>query len=108
MSAETFHEEPRVLDTLVSFDEDRSTGELVIKREQEIDDDWLSEIRKQKVDSVNQKAGEFMHVASIPVEVCDELYRRYGFDVMTAPVRETLKMLQRYALDDFILTNKKI
>jgi ABC-type microcin C transport system permease subunit YejB len=108
MSAETFHEEPQVLDTLVSFDEDRTTGDLIVKREQEIDDDWLSEIRKQKVDSANQKAGDFYHVASIPVEVVDELMRRYGFDVMTAPVRETLKMLQRYALDDFILTNKKI
>jgi ABC-type microcin C transport system permease subunit YejB len=108
MSAETFHEEPQVLDTLVSFDEDRTTGDLIIKREQEIDDDWLSEIRKQKVDSANQKAGDFYHVASIPVEVVDELLRRYGFDVMTAPVRETLKMLQRYALDDFILTNKTI
>jgi ABC-type microcin C transport system permease subunit YejB len=108
MSAETFNEEPQVLDTLVSFDEDRTTGELIIKREQEIDADWLSEIRKQKVDSVNQKAGEMYHVASIPVEVVDELMRRYGFDVMTAPVRETLKMLQRYALDDFILTNKRI
>jgi ABC-type microcin C transport system permease subunit YejB len=108
MSAETFHEEPQFLDTLVSFDEDRTTGELIIKREQEIDDDWLSEVRKQKVDSANQKAGDFYHVASIPVEVVDELMRRYGFDVMTAPVRETLKMLQRYALDDFILTNKRI
>jgi ABC-type microcin C transport system permease subunit YejB len=108
MSAETFHEEPQVLDTLVSFDEDRTTGDLIVKREQEIDDDWLSEIRKQKVDSVNQKAGDFYHVASIPVEVVDELMRLYGFDVMTAPVRETLKMLQRYALDDFILTNKRI
>jgi ABC-type microcin C transport system permease subunit YejB len=108
MSAETFHEEPKVLDTLVSFDEDRTTNELIIKREQHIPDDWLSEVRKQKVDSVNQKANDFYHVASIPVEVCDELKRRYGFDVMTAPVRETLKMLQRYSLDDFILTNKKI
>jgi hypothetical protein len=108
MSAETFREEPKLLDTLVSFDEDRTTNELIIKREQHIDDDWLSDIRKQKVDSANRKSGEMLHVASIPVEVCDELYRRYGFDVMTAPVRETLQMLQRYALDDFILTNKRI
>jgi ABC-type microcin C transport system permease subunit YejB len=108
MSAETFHEEPQVLDTMVSFDEDRTTNELIIKREQHIPDDWLSEVRKQKVDSANQKAGDFYHVASIPVEVVDELMRRYGFDVMTAPVRETLKMLQRYALDDFILTTKRI
>jgi hypothetical protein len=108
MSAETFHEEPQVLDTLVSFDEDRTTNELIIKREQHIPDDWLSEIRKIKVDSVNRKSGEMLHVAAIPAEVVDELYRLYGFDVMTAPVPETLKMLQRYALDDFILTNKRI
>jgi hypothetical protein len=108
MSAETFREEPKLLDTLVSFDEDRTTNELIIKREQHIDDDWLSEVRKQKVDSVNQKANDFYHVASIPVSVVDELYQKYNFDVMTAPVRETLKMLQRYALDDFILTNKRI
>lgn len=108
MSAETFHEEPQVLDTLVSFDEDRTTNELIIKREQHIPDDWLSEVRKQKVDSANRASGDFHHVASIPVEVVDEMMRRYGFDVMTAPVRETLKMLQRYALDDFILTTKRI
>jgi hypothetical protein len=108
MSAETFREEPKVLDTLVSFDEDRTTNELIIKREQHIPDDWLSDLRKQRVDSANQKTGEMLHVASIPVEVCDELYRRYGFDVMTAPIEETLKMLQRYSLDAFILTNKSI
>jgi hypothetical protein len=108
MSAETFHEEPQVLDTLVAFDEDRSTNELIIKRTQHIPDDFISDLRKEKVDSVNQKAGEFYKVASIPVEVCDELLRRYGFDVFTAPVRETLKMLQRYELDVFITTNKRI
>jgi hypothetical protein len=108
MSAETFHEEPKVLDTLVSFDEDRSTNELIIKREQHLPDEWMSDLRKAKVDSVNQRSGEMLHVASIPVEVCDELNRLYGFDVMTAPIRETLKMLNRYALDSFILTNKRI
>jgi hypothetical protein len=108
MSQETFHEEPKLLDTLVSFDEDRSTNELIIKREQHIPDDWLSEVAKQKVDSANQRTGDFYHVASIPVEVVDDLLRTYGFDVMNAPVRETLKMLNRYALDKFILTNKRI
>lgn len=107
MSTE-FYEEPKVLDTLVSFDEDRSTGDLIIQRSQEIPDDWLSEVRKQKVDSANQKAGDFYHVASIPVEVVDELMRRYNFDVMSAPVRETLSMLKRLELDDFITTTKRI
>jgi hypothetical protein len=108
MSADTFHEEPKLLDTLVSFDNDAVTDDLIIKREQHLPDQWLSDLRKEKVDSVNRRSGEMLHVASIPVEVCDELFRLYGFDVMTAPVRETLKMLNRYALDAFILTNKRI
>lgn len=108
MSAETFREEPKVLDSLVSFDEDRTTNELIIKREQYIPDDWLSEIAKEKIDSKNRPTGDFHKVATIPVEVVDELMRRYGFDVFTAPARETLKMLDRYALDNFITTNKRI
>lgn len=108
MSAETFYEEPQLLDSLVAFDEDRSSGELIIKRTQELPDWWLSDLRKQKVDSVNQRCGEMLPVASIPIEVCDDLKRMYGFDVMTAPVPETLKMLRRYELDIFILTNKRI
>lgn len=108
MSAETFHEEPRLLDSLVRFDEDRTTGELIIARSQELPDDWLSEVRKQKVDSANHKMGDFYHVASIPIEVCDELMRRYNFDVFNEPARATLKMLDRLALDDFILTTKKL
>lgn len=108
MSAETFFEEPKLLDTLVSFHEDRVTNDLTIGYEQEIPDDWLAEMALMKVDSVNQTAGELYHVASIPVAVVDDLRIRYGFDVMTAPVRETLRMLNRYALDSFILTNKRI
>lgn len=108
MSEETFREEPVLLDTLVSFDNDASTDDLIIKREQHLPDEWLSDLRKMKVDSVNQRSGEMLHVCSIPVEVCDELLRKYGFDVMSAPVAETLKMLKRHHLDVFILTNKSI
>ena len=108
MSAESFYEEPILLDTLVSFDEDRSSGELIIKREQQIDNDWLSEISKEKVDSLHTPTGDFYRVASIPVAVVDDLLLTYGFDVMNAPVRETLAMLKRYALDKFITTNKRI
>lgn len=108
MSQDTFYEEPQLLDSLVSFDEDRSTNELIIRREQHLPDEWLSDLRKIKVDSVNQRSGDFLHVCSIPVEVCDDLLRMYGFDVMTARAPEIVKMLKRYALDIFILTNKSI
>lgn len=108
MSAENFYEEPVLLDSLVTFDEDASTGDLIIQREQHLPDEWLSDLRNMKVDSVNQRSGDFLHVASIPVEVVDELKAVYGFDVMTADVRETIKMLNRYALDVFVVTNKSI
>ncbi|MGY3589361.1 hypothetical protein [Bradyrhizobium sp. USDA 4350] len=109
MSADTFYEEPQLLDTLVAFDEDRSTGELLIQRTQEIPDDWLADVAKQKVDSVNTRFGDFGHLASIPVEVVDDIYRKYGFDIMSCPsAREILAMLRRYEFDKFILTNKRV
>jgi hypothetical protein len=108
MSADTFYEEPKLLNPLISFDEDRVTNELIVKEEQYIPDDWLAEVAAMKVDSANHKTGDFYHVASIPLVVVDDLMINYGFDVMNAPVRETLAMLKRYALDKFILTNKTI
>ncbi|MFI4971139.1 MAG: hypothetical protein ACHP7H_00550 [Hyphomicrobiales bacterium] len=108
MSAENFYEEPQVLDTLVSFDEDRSTNDLIIKRTQEIPDEFLQSLVSERIDSKHTPSGDFYRVASIPVEVVDDLMRTYGFDVMNAPVRETLKMLNRYALDKFITTAKTI
>ena len=108
MSDETFFEEPKLLDSLVAFEQDRASDDLIIKREQHLPDEWLSDLRKEKVDSANQRSGDMLKVATIPVEVVDDLYRLYGFDVFTAPVRETLKMLNRYALDVFITTNKRI
>jgi hypothetical protein len=108
MSQETFYEEPVVLDTLVAFDEDRSTNELIVKRTQEIPAEFLTSLQHERIDSISTPAGEMHRVASIPVEVVDDLLRTYGFDVMNAPIRETLKMLNRYALDKFITTNKRI
>lgn len=109
MSADTFYEEPQLLDTLVNFDEDRTTGGLIIERTQEIPDDWLSDIAKQRVDSVNTRWGDFGHLAAIPVEVVDEIHRKYGFDIMACnSAREILNMLRRYEFDKFILTNKRV
>jgi hypothetical protein len=108
MSFETFYEEPVVLDTLVAFDEDRANNELIVKRTQEIPDEFLTSLQRERLDSISTPTGEMHKVASIPVEVVDDLLRTYGFDVMNAPVRETLSMLRRYALDKFITTNKRV
>lgn len=104
----TFYEEPAVLDSLVSFDQNDADEKLIIKRTQEIDDNFLQGLAEKRLASTNQRANDFYHVASVPVEVVDELKRRYNFDVMTAPVRETLAMLKRLDMDHFIATQKRI
>jgi hypothetical protein len=107
MSAESFYEEPTVLDVLIAFDEDMSTGDLIIKREQEIPDWWLQEMANLHTGKLDA-TGDFLHVASVPCVVVDDLRVNYGFDVMTAPITETVAMLRKYALEKFILTNKTI
>jgi hypothetical protein len=107
MSAETFYEEPNVIDTLISFDEDMSSGNLIIKREQEIPDWWLAEMAQLETSKLDP-CGNFLLAASVPVVVVDDLLFNYGFDVMNAPITETMAMLRRYALDRFIMTSKRI
>ncbi|MGM5019210.1 hypothetical protein [Tardiphaga sp. 367_B4_N1_1] len=106
MSAETFYE-TNVLDTLISFDEDMSNGDLIIKREQEIPDWWLAEMANLQTGKLDA-TGDFLHVAAVPVAVVDDLLFNYNFDVMNAPIAETVQMLRKYALDKFILTSKRI
>jgi hypothetical protein len=108
MSKETFYEQPKVLDGLVSFEQDADGKNLQIIRTQEIPDWYLAQLAEERLASTNNRAGDFHHVASIPVEVCEELKRRYGFDVFKEPVRATLAMLRRLDLDLFIATSKKI
>jgi hypothetical protein len=105
MSAETFYEEPQLLDTLVSFDEDMSTGELIIKREQEIPDWWLTWPSSKQASS--NKTGDFLtspqcrwrsSMTSVQLRL-----RRH--DRTRALRRST--MLRKYALEKFILTNKR-
>jgi len=100
--------EPFVIDKLVSFDNDRSTGDLIIKHEQYIPDDFVADLKAQKIDTLHEPMGDFLHVASIPTSVAEDLLRKYNFDVMKEPIPETLKMLKRLHLDAFIATNKTI
>lgn len=95
-------------DVNVDFDEDRSTDGLIIKSHQHIPDSFMSDLRNQRDGNAGVREGEFMHVASVPVAVVEELRAKYNFDVLTAPVRETLKMLRQLHLDNFIATNKRV
>lgn len=108
MSAETFYEEPTLLNPLVSFEQDVDGTTLQIIKHQEIPDSFLQAQAEKRLASTNERATDFYEVAQIPIGVVDHLLDHYGFDVMTAPVRETLKMLKRYEMDQFLSTQKRI
>ena len=98
--------EPYVIDQHVAFDEDRSTGHVIIKRSQEIPDDFVAALKAGKMDSVNTPSGEMMHTMCIPVSVIDDIKRLYDFDAMEQPQHRTAAMLRKLGMDAFIVTNK--
>lgn len=106
MSDKTFFEEPKLLDTLVSFDNDASTGNLIIKRSQEIPHSFIDRCREIREGNRMNRTGFFLPVASIPTEVADDLKRRIGIDVTRAPYKDVIRILKREGLDYFILTEK--
>jgi hypothetical protein len=108
MSKETFYEEPTVLDTLVAFDEDRVTKQLIINRTQEIPEDFLEQNKRIREGTALDRSGNFMPVASIPVEVADWLLRELNYDVTKEPFKRTVAMLKSQGLDAFVLTNKSL
>lgn len=91
-------------ESLVSFD-NAPGGDLVIKAEQYIPDDFVTACRNERADSLSTPAGEFHRVASIPTSVVDE-WRAQGFDINVEPVSEILKRLRNKQLDGFITSNK--
>lgn len=95
----------KILDSFTDF-EDNADG-LLIKRQQEIPEDFLSDLKRQREDSTSVREREFMHVASIPV-IVHEKWLKEGYDCTKAPVRETLKRLREQGLDAFITTNKRV
>jgi hypothetical protein len=102
----SFYEEPKVIDTLVSFDQSDADKTLIIKRTQEVPDDWRMANRKIREESVHRRT-DWEPVASIPVEVADFMLRVLNFDVTREPFKATIAMLKKHHLDDFILTNKQ-
>lgn len=100
--------EPELITSLVSFEQDADGKNLQIIKTQEIPDHFLADLADKRQESTNGRANDFYHVASVPIAVVDELLDRYNFDVMTAPVRETMAMLKRLDMDRFLATKKTI
>jgi hypothetical protein len=82
-------------------------GEHYTKTTQFIPPEYLNQLKAEKEDSMAQREGEFMRVASIPVAV-HEQWLREGFDMMKEPAKATIKRLRDQQLDAFITTNKSV
>jgi hypothetical protein len=98
----------KIIDTTVDFHEVRSEpGKLIFDYKQDIPADFISDLKKTKIESTGKREGEFQHVAAIPV-VVHEKWLREGFDCTKADIKETVKKLHAEGLDAFLVTNKRI
>jgi hypothetical protein len=95
-----------VIEKLVGFEQD-TNGSLVMRESQFIPDEYLSALKRDKVDTLHTPMGDFYQVAEIPTKLVD-LWKRQGFDVMREPIRDILARLRKHDLDVFITTNKRI
>lgn len=94
-------------DVQQSIHEDPTDG-LIIGTRQEVDDDFLSMLRGIRQDSTDQREGEFMLAASVPVFIHDLWMKRDNYDMTKEDIRTTLKKLRAENLDAFITTNKRV
>jgi hypothetical protein len=98
----------KLLDAEVSFGQDRSTNDLIIKRHQFIPDDFVSDLKSGKMDSRNKRSGEMQLMMSIPVSVIEDFKRLYNYDAMEEPMARTIKLLKALHMDAFITSDKQI
>ena len=96
-------QEPHVIEKLVSFSE--TPDGLLVKHEQHIPDEFLSDLKREREDSLSTPAGTFHRVASIPTVVADK-WAKEGFDIYRAPIKDILARLRKHELEAFITSNK--
>tara|TARA_S200002703_G_scaffold130027_1_gene117226 strand:+ start:446 stop:757 length:312 start_codon:yes stop_codon:yes gene_type:complete len=86
----------------------RQEGDDVVRKHtQEISQAFLDDLKDSRNASKDQREGEYMRAASIPVAV-HEQWLREGFDLYQATGPEIIKRLRDQNLDYFIATEKRI
>jgi len=94
-------------DLATSVHDDIHTDGFLIKQEQHIPQNILSDLKKERLGSLNAKEGDHMRVASVPVAV-HEQWLREGFDMFKESARDIVKRLQDQDLHAFITTKKQV
>jgi len=99
--------QPKLLGVTTDFGE--NADGLFIKKTQDISTNHLDALKQQRNDSLSQREGEFMKVASIPAVVVEK-WMREGFNILDQNIdgREIVKRLKAENLDAFLTTDKGI
>lgn len=95
-----------LIESQVEFLDGDSEAPLVIKRFQDIPQDYLDALAEDRKAST-AKAADFHKAASIPAAV-HEMWLRQGYDCTKEPVKKTLAKLKAEGLDYFIATEKRL
>lgn len=85
----------------------QSGDNVIRKHTQIISQAFLDDLKDARNASKDQKEGEFMRVASIPVAVVEQ-WQREGFDIYQANAKEIVKRLREQGLDYFLATEKRV
>lgn len=86
---------------------DMDDKNFTIKSEQHITSAFIDDLRDSRYASHDNREGEYMRVASIPV-VVHEKWLREGFDLFKEPHKKVIAKLKAENLDAFIATNKRL
>ncbi len=86
---------------------DENSEGLVIERYQEIPKAFLDNLKRKREESKAVREKEYMHIASIPVEVVEK-WQREGFDFYNESAKKIVAKLKSENLDAFLVTNKVV
>lgn len=89
----------------VQHDFKENVDGLLIRRSQEIPDEFISNLKDQKIASSGVREREYMKLATIPVAVLDT-WAAQGYDIYRMSAKEIIKKLREENLDAFITTTK--
>lgn len=95
-------------DAETSFDQSDSANTLIIKRHQYIPDNFISDLKSGKMDSLNTRSGDMQLMMSVPVSVIEDIKRTLGYDMMEEPMRRSIQLLKALHLDAFITSAKSL
>ena len=95
----------KLIDSTTTFDDNSES--LIIQTSQEIPQRFLDRLKEERFDSKHSRAGNYMHVASIPTAIVD-MWIREGFDFYNESNKNIVTKLKMEGLDAFLTTDKQI